>query len=332
MSGYMMNFRTQVERPEKVTEIRYSDRMLLLGSCFAENIGKLLLANKFCCDVNPYGILYNPLSIAKALEEMLEGKTYSEKDLFEADGMWHSWMHHSNFSSDSSAEECLHRINGRLIKASESLASTEWLIVTWGTAFVYEHEGQVVGNCHKQPDRLFVRRRLSVDEIVEKWAGILSNYKKLNPSLKVLFTVSPIRHAKDGMHGNQLSKSTLLLAIDQFCEMFSYCHYFPSYEILMDELRDYRFYADDMLHPSSMAVEYIWECFCQTYFSKDTLQTMKEWNEIQKALQHKPFRPQSEGYRQFLSQIMLRIERMKQKFPYIDAQNELELCHTLLKI
>ena len=166
MSGYMMNFRTQVERPEKVTEIRYSDRLLLLGSCFAENIGKLLLANKFCCDVNPYGILYNPLSIAKALEEMLEGKIYSGKDLLEADGMWHSWMHHSNFSSDSSAEECLHRINGRLIKASESLASTEWLIVTWGTAFVYEHEGQVVGNCHKQPERLFVRRRLSVDEIV----------------------------------------------------------------------------------------------------------------------------------------------------------------------
>ncbi len=327
-----MNFRTQVERPERVSEIGYSDRLLLLGSCFAENIGKLLVANKFCCDVNPYGILYNPLSIARALCEMAEGMVYTEQNLFKADGIWHSWMHHGSFSSDISAEDCLNCINSRLSKATDTLATTDWLVVTWGTAFVYEHEGQVVGNCHKQPDRLFSRRRLSEDEIVERWTDVLSNLHRLNPSLKVMFTVSPIRHAKDGMHGNQLSKSTLLLAIDQLCENFSYCHYFPSYEIMMDELRDYRFYADDMLHPSSLAVEYIWECFCQTYFSKDTLQAMKEWNEIQKALQHKPFRPQSEAYRQFLSQIMLKIERMKQKFPYIDAQNEIELCQSLSKI
>ena len=327
-----MNFRTQVERSERVTEIGYSDRLLLLGSCFAENIGKLLLANKFCCDVNPYGILYNPLSIARTLQEMAEGVVYTENNLFEADGVWHSWMHHGSFSSDISAEDCLNRINTRLSKATDTLATTDWLVVTWGTAFVYEHEGQVVGNCHKQPDRLFSRRRLSVDEIVERWTEVLSNLHRLNPSLKVLFTVSPIRHAKDGMHGNQLSKSTLLLAIDQLCEKFSCCHYFPSYEIMMDELRDYRFYADDMLHPSSLAVEYIWECFSQTYFGKETLQAMKEWGEIRKGLQHKPFRPDSEAYRQFLSQIMLKIERMKQKFPYIDAQNEIELCQSLSKI
>ena len=327
-----MNFRTQVERPERVTEIGYSDHLLLLGSCFAENIGKLLLANKFCCDVNPYGILYNPLSIARTLQEMAEGVVYTENNLFEADGVWHSWMHHGSFSSDISAEDCLNRINTRLSKATDTLATTDWLVVTWGTAFVYEHEGQVVGNCHKQPDRLFSRRRLSVDEIVERWTDVLSNLHRLNPSLKVMFTVSPIRHAKDGMHGNQLSKSTLLLAIDQLREKFSCCHYFPSYEIMMDELRDYRFYADDMLHPSSLAVEYIWECFSQTYFGKETLQAMKEWREIRKGLQHKPFRPYSEAYRQFLSQIMLKIERMKQKFPYIDAQNEIELCQSLSKI
>ena len=141
-----MNFRTQVERPERVTEIGYSDQLLLLGSWFAENIGKLLLANKFCCDVNPYGILYNPLSIARALQEMAEGVVYTENNLFEADGVWHSWMHHGSFSSDFLAEVCLNRINTRLSKATDTLATTDWLVVTWGTAFVYEHEGQVVGN------------------------------------------------------------------------------------------------------------------------------------------------------------------------------------------
>lgn len=327
-----MNFRTQVERPEKVTKIRYSDQLLLLGSCFAENIGKLLLANKFCCDVNPYGILYNPLSIVKALEEMVERKIYTKGDLFEANGVWYSWMHHGCFSSDVSAEECLCLINKRLKKASDVLASTDWLMVTWGTAFVYEHKGQVIGNCHKQPDKLFTRRRLTVDEIVKVWSDTLKYCRQQNPSLKVLFTVSPIRHAKDGMHGNQLSKSTLMLAIDRLCEELDGCFYFPSYEILMDELRDYRFYADDMLHPSTLAVEYIWERFCQTFLGKDTLQVIKEWTEIQKALQHKPFHPQSEAYHHFLSQIMLKIERIKQKFPYIDAQNEIELCRTLLNI
>ena len=328
-----MNFRVQVELPERETEILHSERIMLFGSCFAENIGNLLAENKFRCDMNPFGVLYNPLSIVGALRQIMDGKRHGEAHLFASSGRWHSWMHHSDFSA-SSPEACLELINGRMEKASSSLDHLDWLMVTWGTAYAYvlKETGCVVGNCHKQPDRLFDRKRLGVDEIVEAWVGLLSDLRKRNPNLKVLFTVSPIRHAKDGMHGNQLSKSTLLLAIDQLCEMFSYCHYFPSYEILMDELRDYRFYADDMLHPSSMAVEYIWECFCQTYFSKDTLQAMKEWKEIQKALQHKPFRPQSEAYRQFLSQIMLKIERMKQKFPYIDAQNELELCHTLLKI
>ena len=147
-----------------------------------------------------------------------------------------------------------------------------------------------------------------------------------------MFSVSPIRHAKDGMHGNQLSKATLLLAADELCRTNNNCFYFPSYEILMDELRDYRFYADDMLHPSPLAVQYIWECFCRTYFKEETMTVMKEWSEIQKALHHKPFRPNSEAYRYFLSQIMLRIERLNEKFPYFDVQKEIEQCRTLLNL
>ena len=331
--SWKMNFRTQVELLEKEVKIAHSERMLLLGSCFAENIGKLLSGNKFRCEVNPLGILYNPLSIAKSLRQVLMECVYEEKDLFQAGGVWHSWMHHSDFSS-CSLDECLKKINGGMKKVADSLPDTDWLVVTWGTAYVYflRQTQEVVGNCHKQSEKLFVRQRLDVSEIVEVWKSLLDDLKTVNPRLKVLFTVSPIRHAKDGMHGNQLSKSTLLLAVDELCATCPDCHYFPSYEIMMDELRDYRFYADDMLHPSTKAVEYIWECFCRCYFSKETMGVMKEWEEIKKGLEHKPFDPESESYRKFLSQIVLKIAQIKEKFPYLEVQKELELCESLLKI
>lgn len=324
-----MEFRTPVEWHGESEEIKYSDHVLLMGSCFAENVGGLLLENKFSCDVNPFGILYNPLSIAKALHQMLDGKVYTMDDLFDSGGQWHSWMHHSSFSS-ADADECLNRVNSRLEKAASALPRTSWLIMTWGTAFVYEKDSEVVGNCHKQPDRLFTRRLLDVDTICGEWNDTLREAKQRFSGLKVMLSVSPIRHLKDGLHGNQISKSVLLLAIDRLCRELDFCHYFPSYEIVMDELRDYRFYAEDMLHPSPLAVKYIWECFCSTYMSKDTQRVMKEWADIQKGLAHRPFNPDSDAYRRFLSQIVLKIEELKEKFPYFEVQKELEQCRTLL--
>ena len=328
-----MNFRTQVELPERETEIRHSERIMLFGSCFAENIGNLLKENKFRCDVNPFGVLYNPLSIANALNQILEGKEYEEEDLFFSGGLWHSWMHHSDFSAPSQ-EEALALVNSRLAKAKENLAKADWLVMTWGTAYVYIHQEmqKVVGNCHKQPDKTFRRLMLNAVAFVEECRGVLKKCREVNPNLKVLFTVSPIRHAKDGMHGNQLSKATLLLAIDEICRTCPDCFYFPSYEIIMDELRDYRFYADDMIHLSSKSVEYIWECFSRCYFSKETQAVMKEWMEIKKAIDHKPFRPDSDAYRAFLSQIVLKIMQMKEKFPYLEVQKEIELCESRLKL
>jgi hypothetical protein len=328
-----MNFRTQVELPEKETEIRHSEQIMLFGSCFAENIGNLLKENKFRCDVNPFGVLYNPLSIANALNQILEGKEYEEEDLFFSGGLWHSWMHHSDFSAPSQ-EEALALMNFRLAKAKENLAKADWLVMTWGTAYVYIHQEmqKVVGNCHKQPDKTFRRLMLNAEAFVEECRGVLKKCREVNPNLKVLFTVSPIRHAKDGMHGNQLSKATLLLAIDEICRICPNCFYFPSYEIIMDELRDYRFYADDMIHLSSKSVEYIWECFSRCYFSKETQAVMKEWMEIKKAIDHKPFRPDSDAYRAFLSQIVLKIMQMKEKFPYLEVQKEIELCESRLKL
>ena len=328
-----MNFRTQVELPEKETEIRHSEQIMLFGSCFAENIGNLLKENKFRCDINPFGVLYNPLSIANALSLILEGKEYKEEDLFFSGGLWHSWMHHSDFSAPSQ-EEALALMNSRLAKAKENLAKADWLVMTWGTAYVYIHQEmqKVVGNCHKQPDKTFRRLMLNAEAFVEECRGVLKKCREVNPNLKVLFTVSPIRHAKDGMHGNQLSKATLLLAIDEICRTCPDCFYFPSYEIIMDELRDYRFYADDMIHLSSKSVEYIWECFSRCYFSKETQAVMKEWMEIKKAIDHKPFRPDSDAYRAFLSQIVLKIMQMKEKFPYLEVLKEIELCESRLKL
>lgn len=181
------------------------------------------------------------------------------------------------------------------------------------------------------PDRLFSRRLLEVDEITRLYTPLLDRIRQVNPGVRFLFTVSPIRHAKDGMHGNQLSKATLLLAADYLCSRYSDCHYFPSYEIMMDELRDYRFYADDMLHPSPLAVKYIWECFCSSYFTKETETVMKAWEDIRKGIAHRPFDAESEAYHRFLSQILLKIEQLKEKFPYLDVQNEIEICQARLK-
>ena len=263
---------------------------------------------------------------------LLDGKTYHEKDLRFDKGIWYSLMHHSSFSSTNQSE-CLEKINLRIVKGREMLGKARWIIFTWGTARVYEWKetGEIVGNCHKLPDRLFTRRLLGVEEVVSVFGSLLKKIHLINPDAQFLFTVRPIRLAKDGMHGNQLNKAVLLLAIEKLCREIPSCHYFPSYEIMLDELRDYRFYADDMLHPTPLAVNYIWECFCSSFFTADTFRIMKDWQEIRKALENRPYDAKSEAYYTFLSQIMLKIERLKEKFPYLDVQNEIALCQTRLK-
>jgi len=326
-----MEFRTLVELPKKELAITYSDKILLLGSCFAQNIGNLLVTNKFNCTVNPFGVLYNPLSIANGLHCLDSKRTFAEKDLFEYKGLYHSFMHHGSFSA-SSQYECLENINSCLEPAARQFPELNYLLITFGTAYVYDYKqtGTVVANCHKLPDSAFNRRLLSVEQITDVYIPLIDGMLKNNHNLKLLFSVSPIRHVKDGMHGNQLSKAILLLAIDALKEHFpKHVFYFPSYELVVDELRDYRFYADDMLHPSAVAVTYLWESFGNCYFSKETKQIMKEWGEISKALQHKPFHPGSEQHKFFLSQIVLKINQLKEKCPFLDVEKEIELCRIL---
>ena len=327
-----MELITKVEYDKAPFKISHLSKSLLLGSCFAENIGCLMRENKFDCDVNPFGILYNPLSVSKALDDIIACKHYGPDDLFFHQECYHSYMHHGSFSA-TNREMVLDTINTRLSKASQRLAQTEVLIITFGTAWVYylQSTREVVSNCHKMPAKTFVRERLTVNDIVETYSSLIAKLQQCSPNLRLLFTVSPIRHVKDGLHENQLSKATLLLAIDELTRKFpEQVSYFPAYEIVMDELRDYRFYADDMVHPSALAVQYIWERFCELYFSADTLQLMKECSNLARALAHRPLKPDSTEYKRFLGQIVLKIERLNEKYPYLDLKKELEQCYIQL--
>ena len=259
----MPNLTTPVIVPQMSFKIDYSTGIVSLGSCFADEIGERLQEGDFHVEMNPFGALYNPASIAAAVRRLMEDREIGMDDLVQHEDLWHSWHHHGCFSH-STAEETLAACNSRIHQAHQALKEASLLMVTFGTAWVFEREGGIVANCHKLPPQMFVRRRMTVEEIVALWQPLLQELAAYYPGLKVLFTVSPIRHMADGAHGNQLSKSTLLLAIDNLlptihCPLPTY--YFPSYEIVLDELRDYRFFDEKMTHPTPLAVDIVWDRF-----------------------------------------------------------------------
>lgn len=326
-----MDFRTIVSLPKDLAHISHSDNTLLMGSCFAEHIGRMLLNAKFHCDVNPFGILYNPQSICTALRQIMDRRVYTEVDLFLFQERYRSYMHHGVFAL-ADAEQTLEQINARIAQAHCQLPQLNYLLLTFGTAWVYtlKESGQVVSNCHKMPASHFERTRLSVDEIVQQYTALLHDLFALNPCFRVMCTVSPIRHTKDGAHGNQLSKATLILAIERLQELFpEQILYFPAYEIVLDELRDYRFYNDDMNHPAPIAIEYIWQRFGEACFSKETQTIISECEKINRDLLHRPFNKESEAYKSFVKQLMIKIEAMARKYPYIDFAEEKKRCCTL---
>ena len=284
-----MELMTRIDIPESEWKMKTGAKVLLVGSCFADEIGEKMVRGGFEAMVNPFGTLYNPASIAASLLRSISEKEYTADSVeliqSESDGIWHSWMHHSSFSSLDVAT-LVERINGTTHCVADFLREADVLIVTMGTAIIYrlKETGMLVANCHKQLDSLFVRERLNSYDIVDQWEMLLQLLESVNPKLKVIFTVSPIRHKRDGYHVNQVSKGILLQGVDEIVNgksSNSQCFYFPSYEIMMDELRDYRFYADDMIHPSEKAVEYIWQRFQDTYFDNKTKDAVakatKEW-------------------------------------------------------
>ena len=316
-----MELQTIVQIGKPGFRLDYATRILMAGSCFVENIGERMKGLQFDVDVNPCGIVYNPLSVADTLDLLLEGRALAEADLWHRGGLWGSFRHHGSFSAPT-AEECLRKINGRLEESACRLAGTDVLVVTWGTAWVYmrKGDGRLVSNCHKFPAADFDRRRLEVEEIVERYAALFRRLRALRPGLRVLFTVSPIRHWKDGAHGNQLSKAILLLAADRLVQAYDFVSYFPSYEIVMDELRDYRFYAPDMLHISEQGVDYIWERFRDLYFTPEARAVMREVEKCNKILAHRPAYPDSE------ETVRLRREAAEKRERLIRAARESACC------
>lgn len=329
-----MIFTTPVNAAKSDFEIAHKSNIMLLGSCFAQNIGHRLQACKFNICTNPFGITYNPLSIATILQRIVEGKEFTalSPELVENGGLWHSLLHHSDFSRHTQ-EELLASINGSVQEAHKRIQTTDVLIITFGTAYVYTRnsDGMVVNNCHKLPANQFTRRLLSIGEITDAIGRALAPIIASNPGVKIIFTVSPIRHLRDGAHDNQLSKATLLLAIEQLQHTFGKnTAYFPSYEIVIDELRDYRFYAEDMAHPSPVAVEYIWEKFAGAYMSNSSRALCQTIEEINRAMAHKPFDVTSNAYRDFLRATLQKIDALTQQHPYLNFEKEIEQCNTLL--
>ena len=312
----MKDLLTKVVVPNSGKKIGYDDKLLLLGSCFADNIGEKFGAHYFQMLSNPYGTLYNPASIAAILSPIANSQSpISNPQIIEWGGLWHSMLHHGSFSHSDRAQVLLRCEQSReLLRAFLQEATV--VIVTFGTAWVYEYEGKVVSNCHKMPANRFVRRRLSVDEIVAMWQPLL----QAMPDKHWIFTVSPIRHIKDGLHENQLSKAILLQAVEELVNKANSdkVGYFPSYEILLDELRDYRFFAEDMVHPSPVAVEYIWQRFVDTYMTADTQNEMRTLYQLWRDRHHRFLHPESDEAQLFTQQIKTRLQLLQSRYPWLE--------------
>lgn len=269
-----MEFRTPVKLSKAPLVLTPDSQVVMLGSCFAEAVGEHMceLLPEERVALNPFGVLYNPESVRMALEILLfDSFFFPDEYIFQGhDGLWHSWLHSTHFSSEN-REECAQLIRSERDRAAQILRSADLLCVTFGTNRAFEHRerGFIVGNCHKEPAQTFVERRLDVEEIVSSWDHILKELARINPKVQVVFTVSPYRYAGYGLHESQIAKATLLLAVERLCEQNPQVHYFPAYEIVLDELRDYRFYAPDMLHPSAQASDYVWERFAEWTFTSE---------------------------------------------------------------
>jgi hypothetical protein len=319
----MSPFRTKIDIPGSKFKLSHSIKSVLIGSCFADNIGSRLKTCKFPVEHNPFGVLYNPVSIKTSLEILMDKKMFTESDLFFYNDQWISFNHYSAFSHPDKIE-CLRQINERIKNAAEFLKNSSSLFITFGTAWVYQFRetGKIVANCHKLPANKFKRFLLDLKDIVNGYSEFYKKLKEFNPEIKIIFTVSPIRHWKDGAEMNQVSKSALILAIYELRKKFPEMHYFPGYEILMDELRDYRFYSNDMLHLSDVAIEYIWNKFVSTYVDEKSRVIINEIEKLNKAINHRPFNINSKSYQEFVKTNLKYIDTLEKKYALLDFNKE----------
>ncbi|MDT8413500.1 MAG: GSCFA domain-containing protein [Vicingaceae bacterium] len=320
-----MKFSIPVVIPSAKKLIDYKDSLLILGSCFAENIGEKLTSNKFNTIVNPFGIIYNPISIANSFSYILTNTPFKEEDLLFFNDKWLSLQHHGSYSNTNKTE-CLQAINQSISSSNKQLKKANYLFITFGSAWVYEHEKYgLVANCHKIPAKHFTKRLLKVEEIVAAYTSLIKNVKSSDADINIVFTVSPVRHAKDGLWENNLSKAVLHLSIKELTENFDNCSYFPAYEIVMDELRDYRFFNDDLVHPTDLAVNYVWEKFSSTYLDDETLKILYKIEKIQQAAAHRPFDFYSEKHQSFIQKQLVIIQELEEQYQHLSFDEEKRL-------
>ena len=298
--------------------IDYQSEIFLLGSCFAEHIGDTLAYYKFKSIVNPFGILFHPLALENLITRALNEEIYTEADIFYLNEQWHCFEAHSRLN-DPSKENLINQLNEALKHTSQQLHNATHIILTLGTSWAYRHieSDTIVANCHKVPQKQFLKEILSVNAVSESLQAIISLIRDVNHKASVIFTVSPVRHIKDGFVENNRSKAHLISGIHELVSPRHHVHYFPSYELMMDELRDYRFYNEDMIHPNPVAVKYIWERFKDMWIASRAIPTMNDVETIQKGLLHKPFNENSDQHQAFLSTLEDKKASLSQEFPHI---------------
>ena len=318
-----MDFRLEFDPPSLSKKIDLDEKIMLVGSCFTEHVYNYLVASKFQAIQNPNGILFNPISIANALNRYIDNTLISSDELFEHNGLWNHWDFHSNLSC-TTREESLHRMNETINVANSFLKQAQWLIVTLGSGYIYERQGgDIVANCHKMPVSGFIKRMLDPEEIVSTYTTIIEELKKFNHNINIIFTISPVRHLRDGFVENNRSKSVLIHAVDKLTRIHEHIHYFPSYELVVDDLRDYRFYAEDMVHPNYLATRYVWEKFCVAAINGRSREVMKELDQLNMAFQHKPLHPDSAEHRKFKNKFKEIAHSLASRFQSLDLTKEI---------
>jgi hypothetical protein len=318
-------FRTVISPAQAESRLAYGKGIMLIGSCFTEHIGNSLIRYKFDVSQNPFGIVYNPVSIAAQIRRMVDNKPYYSQDLSFRDGLWHSFEHHGRFS-DPDQELCLNRINSTLEQSASLIRQASHLILTFGTARVFNlrSSGQTVANCHKFPEVDFSSRLHEPDEILEQLVPSINLLRSVNPSIRLFWSVSPVRYLKEGAHGNQLSKSILIRMVARLLETYPESYYFPAYEIFMDDLRDYRYYATDMVHPGEAGINYVWERFRESCIDQDSIQLMNRLEPVIKAALHRQLGQSTNASKEFYINQMEKISKLKEEFPFLNFDAEIK--------
>ncbi len=324
----MNTFRTELFLKPSSTFIDHKSNLLTVGSCFSNSIGNKLKESKFNCLINPFGTVFNPISILKLIDLSIEGRLPSDDSYVFNEGVWKNHLFHSSFFAKTKVE--LEQIIKNSIDSVHNfLLTTNYLILTYGTSFVYERidSNEVVANCHKEHASKFRKRLLYVAEIQESFSATYSKLHTFNPTIKIIATVSPVRHTRDTLELNSVSKSILRVITHNLKEQFN-IDYFPAYEIMLDDLRDYRFYKSDMLHPSDEAIDYIWGKFSEKYFDQNTKQFLLQWKEISLAMNHKAFHPKSEAHQKFLKNIIKKLHELNS---HTTVEEELKQLEALVR-